>query len=87
MDSEGHQDAFDAAFNLVVNIWPVPERHNRQNREIWPMQQQIVPHIERLAEYYRVFQGDDEDEGWESPSQKPLIASREFAELLYKGGW
>lgn len=90
MGSTAHQEAFDAALQLIINIWPVQERHNRHNPAVWPTQQELSPHLAKLAGYYEAFQSNSKpglSESPESPTQPPLVAPREYAELLYNGGW
>ena len=88
MDANAYQQAFDCAFHLINTIWPVPERHNRWNGLFWPAQQELVPHVERLAEHYRAFQEREPKIQMPQSSARPLQdVRREFAELLYNAGW
>lgn len=90
MGSLAHQEAFDTALQLILNIWPVQDRHNRHNPAVWPTQQELSPHLAKLSGYYEAFQSSSEpglSRSPESPTQPPLVAPREYAELLYNGGW
>ncbi|KAI0182112.1 hypothetical protein GGR52DRAFT_67803 [Hypoxylon sp. FL1284] len=87
VDTNTYQEAFDCAFDLINTIWPVPDRHNRQNGSFWPRQQELVPHVESLAEHYREFHQRDRTGEASSGDNFSLKASRAFAELLYNAGW
>lgn len=87
VDANTYQVAFDCAFDLINTIWPVPERHNRQNSSFWPVQQELVPHVESLAEHYRQFQQRDEAGEPISVIQLSSAPPQAFAELLYNAGW
>jgi hypothetical protein len=86
MDRSAFQNAFYGAFNLIANTFPVPERHHRHNPELWPAQQGLIHHIQRLAECYHASQMS-EDNGDEEEIYKPLMANRDLAELWYNGAW
>ncbi len=82
---EGHQQQiFEQASSLVSSIWPVPERHNRHNRELWKIQEQLINHILSLAMHYmNSLRFDHEKNG----QLARLEASLSLAELFYNGAW
>ena len=83
MTEETSQTAFRMAFEIVKEMWPVPERHNRHDRALWEVQQEYVQHIMALAQHYRQSHLGDEYGEFYPPLEAPLA----FAELLYNGAW
>jgi len=80
MDMKKHgefQEVFSCAVELICNLWPVPERHNRHNRDLWITQQNLIQHIEALAKHCS------------DPHAFPNGGgtSLAFAELCYNGAW
>ncbi|KAK7981657.1 hypothetical protein PG988_003895 [Apiospora saccharicola] len=45
MTPESRQAAFDTAFTLINNLWPVSERHNRHQPRLWPDQERLSSHV------------------------------------------
>jgi hypothetical protein len=86
MDKETFQHSFDCAFDLIFNIWPVPERHNRHDQRLWPTQQVLIHHIQSLAERYRQTQKLKDNPG-SSPHCPLVVVTRKWPELLYNGAW
>lgn len=84
MDAPRRQSAFEAAFNLLRSVWPVPERHYRHRPELWVAQQEYLPHITSLA--HRFQESLDEYDG-DLEFEREIEASQSFAELLYNGAW
>lgn len=66
---------------LIKAVWPVPERMAVHNPSLWEEQRALLPHVQKLCEFYNNFceRGD------------PLIAKEDvnwdFASILYEAGW
>ena len=86
MSSSSRQEAFELAFDILNQVWPVAERHNRHRPELWTFQQECIPHIASISRYYResLESGAEEDE---NATYDPLKPPEAFAELLYNAAW
>ncbi|KAL2680522.1 hypothetical protein Neosp_008124 [[Neocosmospora] mangrovei] len=79
MTTESAQNAFSGAVELLRNLWPVPERHNRHQPALWPTQERLANHVVSLANHWKISQEFRHDQS--------LHADASFAELLYNAGW
>ncbi|KAJ5726207.1 P-loop containing nucleoside triphosphate hydrolase protein [Penicillium malachiteum] len=77
------QEAFELATEILQNVWPIPEMHNRRQNSLWPKQQDLVSHVVCLGQFYR------ESHSRSSDAAKPngLRPDKKFAQLLYNAGW
>ena len=72
---------FNRAVALIKAVWPVPERMAVHNPSLWDEQRALLPHVQKLCEFYvrSCERGDaliaEEDVNWD------------FASILYEAGW
>lgn len=52
MQSQERQNAFDAAFNMLNQTWPVTPTDKRHDKSLWPTQQMCLKHIQSLSRRY-----------------------------------
>lgn len=79
MTPDSKQAAFEAAFTLINNLWPLSERHNRHQPRLWPDQERLSSHVVRLAELWSTSCKNQEG--------TYLHATVHFAELLHNCAW
>jgi hypothetical protein len=72
------QAAFDAACELIQNLWPFQDYQNRHDRSLWNAQESCVDHVAHLAERYRLSTFKD---------TTLLTSTPDFARLIVSAAW
>jgi hypothetical protein len=78
MSLQESQAAFDAAFELIYNLWPFQDYQNRHDKSLWNAQESCVDHVAHLAERYRL----------STFKETTLLTSTpDFARLIVSAAW
>lgn len=86
MDENAYRRAFEMAFSVLDSQWPFQDHINRYNLKQWPMQQELISHIEALASRLEKSQEhNSKHKGWTN-KELSVVHSR-IARLFHSGAW